>query len=143
MPQSGWRRFAVFGMSGGGFAPRSAQHDPRIKAVAMNARAVDAHSLFASMTPATTATPETVATWTSSHADMVEAIAWRWGGPMGHVSGLVEAIRATSRRAHACPGLRRHVDEHDPPGIDNQVVHHPKHGARPWSSGRRRPDGAP
>ncbi len=85
-------RLAVFGISGGGgFAPQAAQHDPRIKAVVMNACVVDAHPLFASMTPVVTATPEKVKTFTPFHANTVKLIAWRWGLALDNVPGLVEA----------------------------------------------------
>ncbi|QLA14768.1 alpha/beta hydrolase family protein [Desulfolutivibrio sulfoxidireducens] len=90
-------RLAVFGISGGGgFAPQAAQHDPRIKAVIMNACVVDAYPLFASMTPVVTATPEKVATFTSFHGNTVKIVAWRWGVPMDNVPGLVEANRGFS-----------------------------------------------
>ncbi|WP_052360176.1 alpha/beta hydrolase [Solidesulfovibrio alcoholivorans] len=85
-------RLAVFGISGGGgFAPQAAQHDPRIKAVIMNACVVDAHPLFASMPPVVTATPEKVKTFTPFHANTVKLIAWRWGLALDDVPGLVEA----------------------------------------------------
>lgn len=85
-------RFAVFGISGGGgFAPQAAQHDPRIKAVVMNACVVDAEPLFASMTPVVTATPATVETFTPFHRNTVKIIAWRWGLSMDDVPGLVAA----------------------------------------------------
>ena len=90
-------RLAVFGISGGGgFAPQAAQHDPRIKAVIMNACVVDAHPLFASMTPVVTATPERVKTFTAFHGNTVKIIAWRWGLAMDNVPGLVEANRGFS-----------------------------------------------
>ncbi|KAF0232986.1 MAG: hypothetical protein FD177_2025 [Desulfovibrionaceae bacterium] len=90
-------RLAAFGISGGGgFAPQAAQNDPRIKAVVMNACVVDAHPLFASMTPVVTATPEKVASFTSFHGNTVKIIAWRWGVPMDNVPGLVEANRGFS-----------------------------------------------
>ncbi len=88
------KRFAAFGISGGGgFAPQTAEHDPRIKAVAMNSCVVDAYPLFASMTPVTTATPDKVASWNSFHANTVKGVAWRWGVPMDNIPGLVEANR--------------------------------------------------
>ncbi|MDQ7830229.1 MAG: prolyl oligopeptidase family serine peptidase [Desulfovibrionaceae bacterium] len=90
-------RLAVFGISGGGgFAPQAAQHDPRIKAVIMNACVVDAYPLFASMTPVVTATPEKVATFNSFHGNTVKIVAWRWGVPMDNVPGLVEANKGFS-----------------------------------------------
>ena len=90
-------RLAVFGISGGGgFAPQAAQHDPRIKAVVMNACVVDAHPLFASMTPVVTATPEKVKTYTPFHANTVKVIAWRWGLAPDNVPGLVEANKGFS-----------------------------------------------
>ncbi|NDY55504.1 alpha/beta hydrolase [Desulfovibrio sulfodismutans] len=90
-------RLAVFGISGGGgFAPQAAQHDPRIKAVIMNACVVDAYPLFASMTPVVTATPEKVAAFNSFHGNTVKIVAWRWGVPMDNVPGLVEANKGFS-----------------------------------------------
>ena len=91
------KKLAAFGISGGGgFAPQAAQHDPRIKAVVMNACVVDAHPLFASMTPVVTATPEKVATFSSFHGNTVKGVAWRWGVPMDNIPGLVEANRGFS-----------------------------------------------
>jgi alpha-beta hydrolase superfamily lysophospholipase len=85
-------RLAVYGISGGGgFAPQAAQHDPRIKAVAMNSCVVDAYPLFAAMEPVATATPETVSSWSSYHANTVKAIAWRWGVAADNIPGLIEA----------------------------------------------------
>ncbi|WP_459934794.1 alpha/beta hydrolase family protein [Fundidesulfovibrio butyratiphilus] len=87
-------RLGLYGISGGGgFAPQTAQHDPRIKALAMNSCVVDAHALFATMTPVTTATAEKVKTWSSFHANTVKAIAWRWGVSGDNIPGLVEANR--------------------------------------------------
>ena len=90
-------RFAAFGISGGGgFAPQAAEHDSRIKAVAMNSCVVDAYPLFASMTPVATATADKVASWSSFHANTVKGVAWRWGVPMDNIPGLVEANRGFS-----------------------------------------------
>ncbi len=72
-------RLASYGISGGGlFAPQAAQHDPRIRAVAMNAAVVDAHALFATM-PAAAAAPQDMATWSSFHSGVVKSICWRYG----------------------------------------------------------------
>lgn len=72
-------RLAVYGISGGGlFAPQAAQHDPRIRAVAMNAAVVDAKALFDTM-PAIRATPRDMASWSSFHAGVVASICWRFG----------------------------------------------------------------
>ncbi|NMC50399.1 MAG: prolyl oligopeptidase family serine peptidase [Desulfovibrio sp.] len=72
-------RFAAYGISGGGlFAPQAAQHDPRIRAVAMNAAVVDARALFATM-PAATATAQEMASWSSFHSGVVKSICWRYG----------------------------------------------------------------
>lgn len=91
------KRFAVFGISGGGgFAPQAAEHDPRIRAVVMNACVVDAEPLFASMTPVVTATPEKVKTFTPFHGNTVKIIAWRWGLAMDNVPGLVAANKGFS-----------------------------------------------
>ena len=96
-PEVDPERLAVFGMSGGGgFAPQSAMHDPRIKAVAMNSCVVDAYPLFASMTPVTTATQAMVQSWSSFHANTVKVIAWRWGVSMDNIPGLVEANKGFS-----------------------------------------------
>ncbi|MDQ7836440.1 MAG: alpha/beta hydrolase [Humidesulfovibrio sp.] len=86
------KRLAVYGISGGGgFAPQAAQHDARLKAVVVNSCVVDAHPLFASMTPVTTATAEKMATWKSFHANTVKGVAWRWNVPMDNIPGLVDA----------------------------------------------------
>jgi hypothetical protein len=85
------QQFAAYGISGGGvFVPQSAQHDSRIKAVAMNSVVVDAYSLFDAM-PVTKATPEEIASWTSFHSNVVKAINWRWGVPLDDPSALVDA----------------------------------------------------
>lgn len=85
-------RFAVYGFSGGGgFAPQTAQHDPRIKAVAMNSCVVDGYQMFAAMEPVTTATPEKMKTWTSFHVNNVKSIANRWGVSQDNIPGLVDA----------------------------------------------------
>jgi acetyl esterase/lipase len=84
-------RLAAFGYSGGGgFVPQAAQHDPRIKAIAMSSAVVDAYPLFAAM-PAVTATPEKRNEWSSFHRDVVKSICWRWGLPMDDPSALAEA----------------------------------------------------
>ncbi|MFW5837767.1 MAG: alpha/beta hydrolase family protein, partial [Desulfovibrionaceae bacterium] len=86
-------RLAVFGFSGGGgFAPQAAQHDPRIKAVAMSSAVVDAYPLFSTM-PAVTASKEQIASWSSFHRDVVRSICWRWGVDMDNPAGLAEANR--------------------------------------------------
>lgn len=91
-PQIDKKRLAVYGMSGGGgFAPQAAQHDKRLKAVVANSCVVDAHPLFASMTPVTTATADKVASWTSFHANTVKGVAWRWNVPMDNIPALVDA----------------------------------------------------
>ena len=86
-------RLAAFGYSGGGgFVPQAAQHDPRIKAIAMSSAVVDAYPLFSTM-PAVTATPEEIASWSSFHRDVVRTICWRWGLDMDDPAGLAEANR--------------------------------------------------
>jgi pimeloyl-ACP methyl ester carboxylesterase len=91
------KRLAVYGISGGGgFAPQTAEHDKRLKAVVVNSCVVDAHPLFASMTPVTSATAEKVASWASFHANTVKGVAWRWNVPMDNIPGLVEANRGFS-----------------------------------------------
>jgi len=90
-PEVDPKRLAAYGISGGGgFMPRSAQHDPRIRAVVMNSAVVDAHRLFASM-PVATATKDVVQTWSSFKRNTVQAIAWRWGVPTDNIPGLVPA----------------------------------------------------
>jgi len=72
-------RLAAYGISGGGlFVPQAAQHDPRIRAVAMSAAVVDAHALFATM-PAATATVRDMTDWSSFHSGVVHSICWRYG----------------------------------------------------------------
>lgn len=84
-------RVAAYGISGGGgFVPRAAMHDPRIKAIAMNSAVVDAHPLFASM-PVATATEDIVRGWSTFKQNTVRAIAWRWGVDMHNIPGLVPA----------------------------------------------------
>lgn len=84
-------RLAVYGISGGGgFAPQSAMHDQRIKAVVMNSAVVDAHRLFATM-PVAKATADIAKTWSSYKRNTIECIAWRWGVDKDNIPGLVEA----------------------------------------------------
>jgi len=90
------KRFAVYGFSGGGlFAPQAAMHDPRIKAVAMNAAVVDAHALFATM-PAALATAEDMASWSTFHAEVVKGICWRYGAPQDQPTKLIEANKGNT-----------------------------------------------
>jgi hypothetical protein len=73
------RSLAAYGISGGGlFVPQAAQHDARIKAIAMNSAVVDAQALFATM-PAVSATKEEIAAWSPFHRNIVETICWRYG----------------------------------------------------------------
>jgi dienelactone hydrolase len=84
-------RLAAYGISGGGlFAPQAAQHDKRIKAVAMSSATVDAHALFATM-PAARATEEERASWTRFHADVVRSICARYGVSVDDPAALIEA----------------------------------------------------
>jgi pimeloyl-ACP methyl ester carboxylesterase len=90
-PQVDRERLAVYGYSGGGgFVPQAAQHDPRLKAIVMNACVVDARPLFATM-PVVKATPQEIASWSSFHRNVVKTICWRWGVPLDQPAGLVAA----------------------------------------------------
>jgi alpha-beta hydrolase superfamily lysophospholipase len=89
-------RLAAYGISGGGlFAPQAAQHDKRIRAVAMNSATVDAQALFATM-PAARATEEEMASWTPFHADVVRSICARYGVATDDPAGLIAANRGNS-----------------------------------------------
>lgn len=84
-------RLAMYGISGGGgFVPRSAQFDDRIKAIVMNSVVVDAHTLFAAM-PVATMTEDKMKQWSSFKANTIRVIAWRWGVAMDNIPGLVDA----------------------------------------------------
>lgn len=86
-------RLAMFGISGGGgFVPQAAQKDKRIKAIAMNSAVVDAYKLFAAM-PVAAMTEDKMKGFSSFKENTIRVIAWRWGVPMDHISGLVEANR--------------------------------------------------
>lgn len=90
-PEVDPKRLAAYGISGGGgFVPKAAMHDQRIKAIVMNSAVVDAHLLFAGM-PVATATAEVVKTWSSFKRNTVECIAWRWGVDKDNIPGLVAA----------------------------------------------------
>lgn len=78
-PEVNPQGLAAYGISGGGvFAPQAAQHDPRIKAVAMNSAVVDGEAVFATM-PAAVATQTDMESWSSFHGNIVRAICWRYG----------------------------------------------------------------
>jgi len=84
-------RLSMSGISGGGgFVPRSAQFDNRIKAIVMNSAVVDAHTLFASM-PVATMTEDKMKQWSSFKTNTIRVIAWRWGVAMDNIPGLVDA----------------------------------------------------
>jgi len=70
--------------------PQAAVHDPRIKAIVMNACVVDARALFATM-PVVKATRPEIASWSSFLANTVKLVCWRWGVPMDKPAGLVAA----------------------------------------------------
>jgi len=90
-PEVDPQRLAVYGYSGGGgFVPQAAVHDPRIKAVVMNASVVDARPLFVTM-PAVKATAPEIASWSSFHGNTVKLVCWRWGVPLDQPARLVEA----------------------------------------------------
>lgn len=90
-PEVDPEQLAAYGMSGGGgFVPKTAMHDERIKAIVMNSAVVDAERLFASM-PVATATRDVVETWSSFKGNTVKIIAWRWGVSMDNIPGLVAA----------------------------------------------------
>jgi pimeloyl-ACP methyl ester carboxylesterase len=91
LPQVDPKRLAAYGMSGGGgFVPRTAEHDSRIKAVVMNSAVVDAQRLFASM-PVAQATQDKVSAWSSFKRNTIRVIAWRWGVAQDNIPGLVPA----------------------------------------------------
>ncbi len=87
-------QLAVYGISGGGlFVPQAAEHDQRIKAIAMNSAVVDAHRLFGTM-PAAVASEEEMKSWTSFHRNIVEVICWRYG--VDQPSALIEANKGNT-----------------------------------------------
>lgn len=84
-------KLAVYGYSGGGgFVPQAAQHDPRIKAIAMNACVVDGEALFSTM-PVVRATKKDVDSWSSFHRSIAKLVNWRWGIPMDNPADLAKA----------------------------------------------------
>lgn len=84
-------QLAAFGMSGGGgFVPRTAQHDKRLKAIAMTSAVMEGQKLWATM-PMATATQDVVATWSPFKQNTIKAIAWRFGVAGDNIPGLVEA----------------------------------------------------
>ena len=90
-PEVDPERLAMYGISGGGgFVPKSAMNDKRIKAIIMNSAVVDAYPLFASM-PVATATEDVVETWSSFKQNTVRVIVWRWGVKMDNIPGVVAA----------------------------------------------------
>jgi len=106
-PEVDPNKIAAYGISGGGgFVPKSAENDPRIKAIAMNSAVVDAYPLFASM-PVASATPEIVETWSTFKQNTVKSIAWRWGVKSDDIPGLVAANKgyAFTPERITCPAL--------------------------------------
>jgi len=94
LPEVDPARLASYGISGGGlFVPQAAEHDPRIRAIAMNSAVVDAHVLFATM-PAAVADEAEIRSWSPFHAAVVSNICWRYG--VKHPAGLVEANRGNT-----------------------------------------------
>lgn len=92
-PEVDGAKLAAYGISGGGgFAPQAAEHDPRIKAVVMNACVVDAEPLFASMS-VTSATTRDLRGYTTFHANTVRLVNWRWHVDYDYPHGLIAANR--------------------------------------------------
>lgn len=90
-PEVDPKYLAAYGISGGGgFVPKTAENDTRLKAIIMNSAVVDAHALFASM-PIASVTKEVVESWSSFKQNTVKIIAWRWGVDMGNIPGLIPA----------------------------------------------------
>ena len=90
-PDVDQKRIAAYGISGGGlFVPQAAEHDPRIKAIAMTSAVVDAHALFATM-PAALASEKDMAAWTPFHRGVVKCICWRYGVPEDRPAKLIDA----------------------------------------------------
>lgn len=90
-PDVDQNRIAAYGISGGGlFVPQAAEHDPRIKAIAMTSAVVDAHALFATM-PAALASEKDMAAWSSFHSGVVKCICWRYGVPEDQPAKLIDA----------------------------------------------------
>lgn len=106
-PEVDHSKLAMYGISGGGgFVPRAAMYDSRIKAVIMNSAVVDAGKLFAAM-PVAAVTPEVMETWPDFKQNITRAIAWRWGVDMNNISGLVAANKEFTfdPRKVMCPAL--------------------------------------
>jgi pimeloyl-ACP methyl ester carboxylesterase len=88
-PEVDPQKLASYGISGGGlFVPQAAEHDARIKAIAVSSAVVDAHALFATM-PAATTTDQEMAGWASFHSGVVNSICWRYG--VTKSAGLIDA----------------------------------------------------
>jgi pimeloyl-ACP methyl ester carboxylesterase len=106
-PEVDPKRLAAFGMSGGGgFVPQTAQHDKRLKAIAMTSAVVDAERLWSTM-PIAKATQEVVKTWSSFKQNTIKVIAWRWGVAMDNIPDLVAANQGFSFEPAkvSCPAL--------------------------------------
>ncbi len=106
-PEVDPKYLAAYGISGGGgFVPKTAMNDFRLKAIVMNSAVVDAYPLFTSM-PVATATPDIVKTWSSFKRNTVESIAWRWGVDMDNIPGLIPANKgfAFNPKKVTCPAL--------------------------------------
>ena len=89
-------KLAAYGISGGGlFVPQAAEHDKRLKAIAVSSATVDGYALFAAM-PAAVATKEEIAGWSSFHGDIVKSICERYGVSPDNPAGLIEANKGNS-----------------------------------------------
>ena len=100
-------RLAAYGISGGGgFVPKAATSDNRIKAVVMNSATVDGRRLFAAM-PVSSATEDVMAGFSTFKRNTIRVIAWRWGVAMDNIPGLVPANKGFGfdPAKVACPAL--------------------------------------
>ena len=103
-PEIDVERLAAFGISNGGyFVPRTAAHDPRLKAIVVCSAIVDNHKMFQQM-PFATDSQETIDQWPPFKHDVTAAVAWRWGTD---IKGQVEASRdfQVDPAKIACPVL--------------------------------------
>ena len=92
-PEIDTDQMGVYGISNGGyFVPRAAQHDKRIKVIAVSSAVVDNYRMFSQM-PFAKCTQEEIDNWSPFKLYTTGAVAWRWGCDRLDVKAQVEKTK--------------------------------------------------